>query len=230
MRCVRADQSSITLTLHALANGNAVRVRLYLPSSLLFVRSCVYIQGRGVPNRQTDRQTDRPSTRASSPNSPPPTLHTQNQTPQQVAKITILKQEFLIPAVLLLKALREMTDEELFARLTLGDEVIVLCVCMCRFSQGWVRCGVGGRGKGSGGVCCVGVFGCMYARVHSTCRGIADCAGMAACVCVIPSTPFLQSTYTQANTYLVTRVEMLLREAKPFAGMDRRKALAYLGA
>ncbi len=33
----------------------------------------------------------------------------------------------------------------------------------------------------------------------------------------------------QANTYLVTRVEMLLREAKSFASFDRRQALAYLG-
>ncbi len=63
MRCVRADQSSITLTLHYLASGNAV------------------------------------------------------------ARVTILKQEFLVPAVLLLKALRAVTDEELFARLTRGDEV-----------------------------------------------------------------------------------------------------------
>ncbi|GAB5035597.1 dna-directed rna polymerase i complex subunit rpa2 [Nannochloropsis oceanica] len=94
MRCVRPDQSSITVTLHYLTTGNAI------------------------------------------------------------FRVTILKQEFLVPIVLVLKALREMTDKELFQRVTLGDE---------------------------------------------------------------------------DNTYLVTRVEMLLREATEFATFSRPKALAYLG-
>ena len=33
----------------------------------------------------------------------------------------------------------------------------------------------------------------------------------------------------ESNTYLVTRVEMLLREAGQFASFTRTKALAYLG-
>ncbi len=95
MRCVRPDQSSVTVTLHYLTSGNAV------------------------------------------------------------FRVTILKQEFLVPVVLILKALREMTDKELYQRVTLGDE---------------------------------------------------------------------------GNTYLVTRVEMLLREAKEYASFSRHKALAYLGS
>jgi hypothetical protein len=91
MRCVRADQSSITLTLHYLLTGNAV------------------------------------------------------------ARVTVLKQEFLIPCVLLLKALRAVTDEELFSRLTLGDEVRFGGLCfVCVFWGGGGLCvlspGVGGWG------------------------------------------------------------------------------------
>lgn len=95
MRCVRPDQSSITVTLHYLTNGNAT------------------------------------------------------------FRVTILKQEFLVPVVLVLKALRDLTDEELYERITLGDE---------------------------------------------------------------------------DNTYLVTRVEMLLRESHDFATFSRNKALSYLGS
>lgn len=94
IRCVRADQSSVTITLHYLTNGSAI------------------------------------------------------------FRVTILKQEFVVPVVLILKALRDLTDKELYHRLTLDDE---------------------------------------------------------------------------ANTYLVTRVEMLLREAKMFSTFSKRKALAYLG-
>jgi DNA-directed RNA polymerase I subunit RPA2 len=71
-----------------------------------------------------------------------------------VFRVTILKQEFLVPVVLMLKALRDVTDKEIFERLTCGDE---------------------------------------------------------------------------ANTYLVTRVEMLLRESKRFATFTRKKALVHLG-
>lgn len=94
MRCVRADQTSISITIHYLNNGNAI------------------------------------------------------------FRVTILKQEFLVPVVLILKALRDITDKEVYDRLTLNDE---------------------------------------------------------------------------SNTYLITRVEMLLREAKAFSTFNRKKALAYLG-
>jgi DNA-directed RNA polymerase I subunit RPA2 len=94
MRCVKPDQSAITITLHYVTNGGVM------------------------------------------------------------LRFAVLKQEFLIPIVLILRALRETTDSELFDKLTMLD---------------------------------------------------------------------------RDNTYLVTRVEMLLRESAEFASFSPAEALIYLG-
>lgn len=112
--------------------------------------------------------------------------------------MSINKQEFLVPVVLVLKALRDLSDKELYDRLTLGYDCSYLTASMSRPILGPPS---------------------LPACPHTLGRSR-------------PSHPprlVLIACSDEDNTYLVTRVEMLLRESKEFSTFTKTTALAYLG-